>query len=200
MKASFRNLSLFTTAFILFTINGTLSHELGHIAVAKLLGYETTLHFGSMNWESAQPYSTKDDFYILIGGPLQTIFTGILGLCILYVRKSRTKWRPIDWLAIFLSLFWLRPVFNLVISFFNHLYSNTNSYFGGDELRVSNHLTIWEGSTSLSTAIIGFLISYIVVFKIIPTSFRNNFLISGFIGGLGGFLFWFKILGPNFLP
>jgi hypothetical protein len=35
-------------AFILFTIIGTLSHELGHIAVAKYFGYETTLDYGSM--------------------------------------------------------------------------------------------------------------------------------------------------------
>lgn len=37
------------TAFMFFTVIGTLSHEFGHIIVAKTLGYETTLHFGSMN-------------------------------------------------------------------------------------------------------------------------------------------------------
>lgn len=37
-------------SFILFTIIGTLSHELGHIAVAKYLGYDTILDYGSMSW------------------------------------------------------------------------------------------------------------------------------------------------------
>jgi hypothetical protein len=35
---------------MLFTIIGTLSHELGHIAVAKFFGYDTTLDYGSMNY------------------------------------------------------------------------------------------------------------------------------------------------------
>jgi hypothetical protein len=37
-------------AFIVFTIIGTLSHEFGHIAVAKCFGFETTLHYGSMEY------------------------------------------------------------------------------------------------------------------------------------------------------
>lgn len=39
-----------TLSFILATIVGTLTHEGGHIAVAKYYGYETTLHYGSMHW------------------------------------------------------------------------------------------------------------------------------------------------------
>ncbi len=35
----------------MFTVVGTLSHEYGHIVVAKYLGYETKLHYGSMNYE-----------------------------------------------------------------------------------------------------------------------------------------------------
>ena len=44
-------LLLFTVGFILFTVFGTVSHEYGHIIIAKCLGYETTLHYGSMNWD-----------------------------------------------------------------------------------------------------------------------------------------------------
>lgn len=36
--------------FILFTIVGTLTHEFGHIAVAKYFDYDTTLDYGSMNY------------------------------------------------------------------------------------------------------------------------------------------------------
>lgn len=34
--------------FVLATIVGTVSHELGHISVAKFLGYKTKLHFAAM--------------------------------------------------------------------------------------------------------------------------------------------------------
>ena len=46
----FRKFIILTFIFILFTPIGTISHEYGHIAVAKLLGYKTTLHYASMNW------------------------------------------------------------------------------------------------------------------------------------------------------
>ena len=38
-------------AFIFFTVIGTLTHEFGHIAVAKYFGYETELHYGSMHYD-----------------------------------------------------------------------------------------------------------------------------------------------------
>ncbi len=37
-------------AFILFTIIGTLSHELGHAAVAEYLGYDSKVSYGSMTY------------------------------------------------------------------------------------------------------------------------------------------------------
>ena len=44
--------------FIFFTVIGTLSHEYGHIAVAKYFGYETELHYGSMEFDDV---SKKQD-------------------------------------------------------------------------------------------------------------------------------------------
>ncbi|MEM6686220.1 MAG: hypothetical protein AAF617_10590 [Bacteroidota bacterium] len=40
----------FVLGFFMATIIGTQTHELGHVAVAKSLGYETTLSYGSMNY------------------------------------------------------------------------------------------------------------------------------------------------------
>lgn len=45
-------------AFIVFTVVGTLTHELGHIAVAKYFGYKTYLSYGSMYYVS---YGYEDD-------------------------------------------------------------------------------------------------------------------------------------------
>lgn len=43
---------LFGLGFVLFTIIGTLTHELGHIAFAKAQGYETSLHYGYMTYKN----------------------------------------------------------------------------------------------------------------------------------------------------
>ncbi len=48
---SFKNFILLSLTFILFTVLGTLTHEGGHIAAAKYYGYETTLHYSSMNYK-----------------------------------------------------------------------------------------------------------------------------------------------------
>lgn len=50
--------------FILFTIIGTLTHELGHITVAKVLGYETELSYGSMIYYS-KGYNEDKDIQLL---------------------------------------------------------------------------------------------------------------------------------------
>ncbi len=52
-----------TLAFIVFTILGTVSHELGHISAARILGYETTLHFGSMSWKKGPNYDEMKGLY-----------------------------------------------------------------------------------------------------------------------------------------
>lgn len=53
-----KNFAYLTLTFIVSTIVGILTHEGGHIAVAKYYGYETTLHYASMNWQ--KPW--KQDF------------------------------------------------------------------------------------------------------------------------------------------
>lgn len=60
---NFKLLVQFAFGFILCTIIGTLSHELGHVSVARILGYETTLHYGSMNWDTESHYKELRDIY-----------------------------------------------------------------------------------------------------------------------------------------
>lgn len=159
-----KSLIILTIVFILFTAIGTVSHEYGHIAIAKHFSYETSLHYGSMNYypkgylqdsdleaykkltkeysnteyeswpddvkEKAEEYQnilekrywnkkSNKSLYVTIGGPSQTILTGILGLIILFIRRKAIQnegLKIIDWLAVFLGLFWLRELFNLVHS------------------------------------------------------------------------------------
>lgn len=219
--------------FVAFTIIGTLTHEMGHIAVAKVLGYKTTLHYGSMNfdqgevpddikeialrnkeaiasgidflgkdkWEEIRKQRRENGFWVHLGGPLQTILTGTIGFLILYRRKPQIQTNGIklmDWFLIFLSLFWLRELSNFV----QGMITGDNSPFSGrsDEIRLARSLGWWEGSISLPLAIVALIIALYVIFKIIPVVYRLTFIAAGFTGGVFGFLFWLKWVGPVVLP
>ena len=230
-----KNLLIFSLAFILFTAIGTVSHEYGHIIVAKSLGYETTLHYGSMNYDSGElndkliqiynKYETEiknnidfekrneyetgierlesNGLLVTIGGPLQTIFTGIIGLIILLWRRKQIHQnglKIIDWLAVFLSLFWLREVFNLSMSVGREIISPNGTSFGGDEKIISQGFELWSGTFPILLGLLGLLISIFVIFKIIPNKIRLTFILSGFIGGIIGFILWMNIIGPKLIP
>ncbi len=232
----------------MFTVIGTISHEYGHIIVAKYFGYETKLHYGSMNYlpkgylededviavrdltkdyvdieydswpkdikEKTEEYNnilrerywneqSNSGLLITIGGPLQTILTGTIGLLILIWRRKsiyKNGLKILDWLAIFLSLFWLREIFNLVTSIGGEIISPNGTWFGGDELYISQGLNLWPGTIPLILATIGIVIAIYVVFKIIPKKKRLTFILSGFIGGITGFILWMNIIGPKILP
>ena len=248
ISINIKSLLILSVVFILFTIIGTVSHEYGHIAVAKYFGYETTLHYGSMNYypkgyledndlkelksltkdyvnveydswpeevkEKANEFSnilqkrywnneSKNGLYVTLGGPLQTMLTGIIGLLILFLRKEfiyKNGMKLLDWLAVFLSLFWLREVFNLVTSIGGELMSPNGTWFGGDELHISQGLNLWNGTIPIALATIGLTISLYVIFRILPNKIRLTFILSGFIGGISGFILWMNIIGPKLLP
>jgi len=235
LEIDIKYLTGITLGFVLFTIIGTVSHELGHTVIAKSLGYETALHYGSMNYDHSDykkrivdiynehklkidsgtefidkaEYElgikklTNDILLVRIGGPLQTIITGILGLIIIYWRRKRIKaygLKLFDWLAIFLSLFWLREVFNLATSIGSELVNPEGSYFGGDEKKISELLNVWNGTVSCILGIVGLVISLYIIFRIVPKQLRLTFIIGGFLGGLSGFILWMNILGPKLLP
>ena len=145
----------------------------------------------------------SERFLVTLGGPLQTIITGTIGLIFIFFRRKRIDQnglRIIDWLAVFLSLFWLREVFNVVISIGNELISPNGTYFAGDEKNISEFLNVWNGTVSIILAIIGLAISLYIIFSIIPKNIRITFILSGFIGGIVGFILWFDYLGPVLLP
>src|SRR5690606_12000069 len=119
---NFKLLFLLIITFVLFTIIGTVSHETGHYIAAKIVGLNALVHYGSTSIIIPDNFNnifTKSElFLITLGGPLQTIFTGTLGvLLLLYNQKkiiSLKKLKIIHWVYIFLSLFWLRQTFNFI--------------------------------------------------------------------------------------
>lgn len=145
----------------------------------------------------------SDRLLITAGGPLQTTLTGIIGLLILLFRRNKTtkyELKLIDWFAVFLSLFWVREVFNLIMSISSEIISPNGSYFGGDEKNISDIFNLWSGTISVILGIIGIVVSIFIVFKVVPKKLRLTFILSGFIGGIVGFILWMDILGPKILP
>jgi hypothetical protein len=238
-KILWKWLVIFSLGFVICTIVGTQTHELGHVAVAQSLGYETELSYGSMthnhkgyfedtdvqklhtfydskdsfeNFTEADikhadqlqaiinekfSYNETHSFLITLGGPLQTILTSFLGLLILAYRKSkkRREFKLYDWIAIFLSLFVLREVFNTFMASVSYFRNGTNN-FHGDEFRISNYLDVHQWSIPIITGVFGTIIALYVIFKIIPLKYRFTFIIAGFLGSISGFILWFNYLGP----
>lgn len=248
LKIDIKSLIILSAVFILFTVIGTISHEYGHIVVAKYYGYETSLHHASMNYypkgyledkdlkaydslseaywsidyeswpnevrEAYQNHRKKLDerywselkdkgLYVTIGGPVQTITTGIIGLMLLFFRKKsiRTQgFKFLDWLAVFLGLFWLRQVFNLVHSIGREIIAPDGRWFGGDEYHIAKGLNLWPGAISVILGAMGLLVSAYIIFYFVPKNLRLTLILSGFIGGISGFVLWMNILGPMILP
>lgn len=108
--------------FVLFTIIGTVSHESGHYIAAKIVGLDAIIHYSSTSIIIPEDFDgiiTKPErFLVTLGGPLQTIFTGSLGLFLLFFHRKKItslkKLQIIHWVYIFLSLFWLRQTFNFI--------------------------------------------------------------------------------------
>lgn len=230
---------MFAIGFIISTIVGTQTHELGHVAVAESLGYETTLSYGSMShnhegfsededvkaWrkifanidsyddlndekkahantiykkiQAKFPNNPKHSFYITLGGPAQTILTSFLGLFLLAYRKTKKDegFKFIDWLAVFMSLFILREVFNTVMASRSYILYGTNN-FRGDEFGISVYLGLNQWAVPIMTAILGAIIASFVIFMIIPLRYRFTFILAGFLGSISGFILWFEYLGP----
>lgn len=191
----------FTLAFIFFSIVGTLAHELGHIYVAHQLGFDTDLHYSSMNW-SGKESSNLESFWISFGGPLQTMLTGSIGFWYCLGNKEIKKFgmKLRHWIGLFLGLFWLRPVFNLLQGVYFKIVGNHESYFSGDEAYLSDLLGWPRGTLSLTFAAIGLVICLYLVFRVVPKSTRFTFILSGIFGSLFGFWLWVNHLGPKLLP
>ncbi|AWA30052.1 hypothetical protein HYN48_08150 [Flavobacterium magnum] len=221
-------------AFIACTVIGTLTHELGHIAVAQWLGYDTTLSYQSMHVDrnadraelhrladpyfgelrTNRPFPTKkafeakrrqmhhNDFLIRLGGPLQTMLTGSIGLGILLYRRriSYADFNLTDWLLVFLSLFWLRQPSNLAHGLARRIFRGTGSWTGGDEWVIAYYLKWPLWSVSVLSGAIGFVIAACVILFVIPGRYRVTFLIAGLLGGIAGFVSWMNYLGPYLLP
>lgn len=200
---------LLTLTFIACTVIGTLTHEAGHYLVAKGFGLSSSVHYAYVPFspeiedivDPSQRAWTR--LAIRIGGPLQTILTGCLGLVLL--RRSTTK-RPIDdmpsieqWVYIFLSLFWLRQMASFVVVAVQFFMLDHVSV-SGDEAQIALSLGLPTQLINVLSGCIGAVVLWFILFRVLPSSIRLQFMAAGLVGGGLGYYLWLERIGPILLP
>ncbi|WP_159800890.1 hypothetical protein [Flavobacterium sp. MK4S-17] len=145
---------------------------------------------------------SKNRFYILLGGPIQTTITGTIGILLLWFnRKKILKNKYLnffEWLAVFFSFFWSRQVFNFLIFISQTIIGAQN--FHNDEFKISNYLNLSDWLVGFITFLIGLILLFWVTFVIIPANIRLTFIFLGITGSTLGWIIWMHWLGPNLLP
>lgn len=189
--------------FLPMAFVGTMLHEAGHIAVARGLGYKTTLHYGSMSWE-AEDWGAVTNFelhstLISLGGPLTNMGLGILGLLWLarLARDDRREFRGQVMAAAILTLFWSRQLFNGVLVAGAAMIGADRAQT--DEVKIANELGWPSGSILWTTA----GLAAVAIWKTIthlPREQRRPFILAGGTGALVGYGIWYLWLGPIYLP
>jgi hypothetical protein len=187
--------------FFIAVIVGTVSHEAGHYAVARLLGYQAKIGYAYTEWGHVR--TEKDFMLLLAGGPLETFFVGAVGSGILYFKRRSfyhaEKLSTGQWTIIFLSLFWLRQAVNL-ITWVTGYFINGEFSHRGDEIRLARYLKFPDWSIVVYTAVISLLAFYWVFTTFIPRNSRVTFLLSGIVGGIAGYIIWLFVAGPVLMP
>ena len=157
-----------TVGFVLSTIVGTVSHEAGHFAVARILGINATIHY---NFTETFPDTNKNNFLIRIAGPLQTIFFSFIGIALIISKKESFKrahkLNLVQWIIIFLSLFSSRFIFNFSANIASYFFSGTDP-IQNDEIAISVDLGLSKINISFITGLLSTILIYFITFKIIP--------------------------------
>ena len=198
-----------TLTFVLATVVGTLSHEFGHYIVAKSLGYDAYIHYAFTTWDGGNSDALTDStdskniFYILIGGPIQTMLTGSIGLLLLYVfRQSFQDAKRLSvkqWAMVFISLFWLRQTANFVVWISKFLLTG-NFSTRSDEVKLAKYLHIPLWTITSATAIVGLGVLVLILTKFMPREQRRPFILAGLVGGITGYILWLNLLGEMLMP
>ena len=154
-------------------------------------------------FEFLQASTWRKNLYFIMGGPLQTMLTGTIGLLLMiFYRKSFFKAFRLNiqqWILIFFTLFWLRELANCVVMIAMLLFTSKRE-FGSDEVKIAEYLGLHFTSVTFITAFLALIIALIVTFFFVPPTQRKTFTAAGFAGGVTGYILWLYILGPIILP
>jgi hypothetical protein len=158
---------------------------------------------GKEEFERLMHRANRHSFYITLGGPVQTMLTGTVGLLLLYCNRDRfrqaTALNARQWTLIFLTLFWLRQTVNLV-AWIGAYFVSGHFSTRGDEIRIASYLGLPLSSIAGTTAFIGAWISFDVLRLYIPAQQRLTFMAAAVTGGGLGYFLWLHWLGHLLLP
>ena len=191
-------------AFILATVLGTVSHELGHYFVAQYLGYEADLHYnGSGIVQAPEICMASDGFWIAAGGPIQTLLTGSIGFLVIFINRkkyySANELSVGQWFWIFIALFWLRQT-TILSTWIGGYWLNGYFSHGGDEVKLAKDILLPDWTILVGTGLIGFGVLGWIAFKVVPLGQRFTFVLAGLFGGISGYFLWFKVVGRMLMP
>jgi hypothetical protein len=233
MKALTLDRKLFislTATFILMTVVGTLTHELGHYSAARLLGYQASINYRSAShWdeelrEFRKTYAheiknnldfpgkerhdaisaqyRKDGFWITLGGPLQTILTGSIGFILLLVYRKKVITSDNVTLSGWVLVFLALFWLRQIANLFMRILS----YFSEGHSTIHGdemRLAYHLGIHTWSIQIITGIIGagvLLTVLRLIPQKLVFTFLISGMVGGALGYYLWLIKFGKLIMP
>ena len=205
MKINKLDIIAFSFIFFIVTVLGIQLHEITHYIVATYLGFKPILHHSSVSFQVKENlcnlYYLRNEFKIVVSGPMQTITFGFIGLSILLFRINKTKkitFNKIDWICVFLSLFLLRQSFIFIIYFFKKIVLQQQPTTN-DEFKIALFLGL---NPDIFIFFSGLLFSFICVyifFFLIPLKYRFNFILGSIFGTLSSYLIWTLILGKIIL-
>lgn len=161
-------------------------------------------HFaGEQEYNRLDNLVAENNFLFTLGGPLQTMLTGTIGFVIIIACGKRfrntQKLRPWQWLLVFLSLFWLREITNLVMMLARMAAGYTNK-MRGDEFKLAQYLHWHPWSVQVACGIAAIIIAAVVVFRYIPAQQRFTFIAAALSGGICGYILWLEMLGEILMP
>jgi hypothetical protein len=143
-----------------------------------------------------------DNFWFLLGGPLQTMLTGGIGFILLLVYRKRfitsEKIHFGGWTLIFISLFWLRQFANLFVGLLTYILKGQTSQ-RKDEARLANYLDLNIWTIEIITGIIALEI-LLIVLTWLPKKMVLTFMLSGIVGGILGYYLWLIKFGKYIMP
>jgi len=223
--------------FVLCTIIGTVTHELGHAAATSLQGRGWKLHYDSMSpakskfidefnaayekdkdkikSKTSSPEKEAflklkvdllkqykyEDLLMRLGGPLQTMLTGTVGVFFLWMsrRKKQNNYALSikEWVLVLIGFFWSRQLGILLQKIYYTIIGHQGK---GDEEKIARHLHLNQWTVITIWGIMGMFILIWVTFYAIPLQQRLTFITAGLTGSLLGAVLWFAFLGPVLLP
>lgn len=204
------NLKIFLYFFIA-AIAGTLLHECGHALAAMYFGFHPQVHYAYCDFSTPEEWQMVLDgkkaydmyphsIWITLGGPIQTILTGTVGLLGVWVQSRRTvvdSWnsKHLFWIA--LTYFYSRGVFNSVFLIMRIYNGNLKSR--SDETKLFRYWEIDLLTGNWVMLIVSCAILAYATFVLVKKH-RLQLIIFGALGSAAGGWFWLYFAGKWILP